>query len=316
MNLFTQENLFLRKINIRELSYFPKTPCDLHSTKSPQKIIIRKDSSINVDLIKGLVDKQTFEFFYQRKDHQKISHKALETFLETSRRFSSGSREQNFKRVIYLFTNHQQHLYKNPFDSDVLLNHLKMLKILSKVIFQNKNILNNFFRDFKKLKFDYLQAQPINSSFFLFLFLNELDIFDHKYNEELFFTSILKDIGMSLVDKNTLNKSELSEREKKMIDKHGQFSKKILSSTQFFSPSQLKIIEHHHDFKNHHNLAYGLEILLISASDIICAMMSDRPFRKANTLYQSLDLVKHLFPKSHLLEFKALVNFSPKFFKK
>ena len=42
--------------------------------------------------------------------------------------------------------------------------------------------------------------------------------------------------------------------------------------------------------------------------------MSDRS-RKANTLYQSLDLVKHLFPKSHLLEFKALVNFSPKFFK-
>ena len=46
---------------------------------------------------------------------------------------------------------------------------------------------------------------------------------------------MLKDIGMSLVDKNTLKK-KLSEREKKMIDKHGQFSKKnIIFDTIFFS---------------------------------------------------------------------------------
>ena len=85
------------------------------------------------------------------------------------------------------------------------------------------------------MNFDYLQAQPIVSSIFLFQFLEEIKIFDHKYNEELFFTSILKDIGMAFIDKEILDKENIKKK-KEMIDKHGQFSKRILSSTNFFSP--------------------------------------------------------------------------------
>ena len=67
MELFTNEHIFLRRLNIRELSYLHKTPCLLTSTKSTHKITINKDTLINIDLIKSLVEKESFEFSYSKK---------------------------------------------------------------------------------------------------------------------------------------------------------------------------------------------------------------------------------------------------------
>ena len=145
--------------------------------------------------------------------------------------------------------------------------------------------------------------------------IHDAKIFDRPFNQSLILASFFKDIGMSLIDKNLLGKKSISLEEKKEIDKHPRYSKILCEQQLPMSITQLKLIEHHHDIKNE-KILFGPELTLLHASDVLCAMTSERPYRPKNSLYKSLEYLKHLIPNVHQEEFKVIVNFSSRFFLK
>jgi HD-GYP domain-containing protein (c-di-GMP phosphodiesterase class II) len=55
--------------------------------------------------------------------------------------------------------------------------------------------------------------------------------------------------------------------------------------------------------------------MMISVMDTVAAMITDRPFRKAESLYKSLDLIRLLIGEQYPQEFKLIVFYFKNFFK-
>jgi HD-GYP domain-containing protein (c-di-GMP phosphodiesterase class II) len=54
--------------------------------------------------------------------------------------------------------------------------------------------------------------------------------------------------------------------------------------------------------------------MLVTVMDVISAMISGRPYRKASSLYESLDLIKLLIADQYPQEFKLIVTYFRSFF--
>jgi HD-GYP domain-containing protein (c-di-GMP phosphodiesterase class II) len=55
--------------------------------------------------------------------------------------------------------------------------------------------------------------------------------------------------------------------------------------------------------------------MMISVMDTVAAMTTDRPFRKAESLFKSLDLIRLLIGDKYPQEFKLIVFYFRNFFK-
>ena len=144
---------------------------------------------------------------------------------------------------------------------------------------------------------------------------------------ELFFlTSYFKDIGMSAVPVEKYNDEHLTDDDKLLLASHPQLSVNILKGRVPLPPNHLKIIENHHIYstltnqmnlssKDDPNNIFGFETMMISVMDTVAAMTTDRPFRKAESLYKSLDLIRLLIGDKYPQEFKLIVFYFKNFFK-
>ena len=67
--------------------------------------------------------------------------------------------------------------------------------------------------------------------------------------------------------------------------------------------------------KDDPNNIFGFETMMISVMDTVAAMTTDRPFRKAESLFKSLDLIRLLIGDQYPQEFKLIVFYFKNFFK-
>ena len=134
---------------------------------------------------------------------------------------------------------------------------------------------------------------------------------------------------MSFIPREKFELANLSDFDKKLFADHADNSMRILEGRLPFNQSQLNLI------KNHHYLNYkiqslankdsyfaeeeflsGIESALMSSIDLLVAMTNDRPYRKADSPYKALELLKKVISDEYPQEFKALVLFIKNFMSK
>jgi len=113
------------------------------------------------------------------------------------------------------------------------------------------------------------------------------------------FGAALHDIGKLGVYENILNKpSELTEQEWEVVRSHPEIGANIIKNMKFLE-SACDLVRHHHerlDGKGYPDRLKGNEISLgariVAVADSFDAMTSDRPYRRAYSLEESVDQLK------------------------
>jgi putative nucleotidyltransferase with HDIG domain len=113
--------------------------------------------------------------------------------------------------------------------------------------------------------------------------------------EGIYFAGLLHDIGKILVDKHILNKpGSLDLTEYAEMSQHTRLGAEILSHIRFPWDQVLHTIRHHHDtpacqaFAKALQNGTGLATRIIGLVDAFDAMTTDRPYRKARTVRDSI----------------------------
>ncbi len=192
---------------------------------------------------------------------------------------------------------------------------------------RNKKLQPQFYESLQNENFHFTLAQPMLSSLMLLSFLQSIHLFHDKEVENLFLSSYLKDIGISMIPDSKYDLKTLSDRDKDMFASHADYSYDLLEGRVPLSKNYLTIVRNHH-FLNHKikDLALkrkssepetivGLESTLVAVFDIIVAMTSKRPFRSERSMYQTLEVVKKIMADDYPQEFRALVVFLKQFYR-
>jgi HD-GYP domain-containing protein (c-di-GMP phosphodiesterase class II) len=194
---------------------------------------------------------------------------------------------------------------------------------------ENKKHQPYFFHSLARENFHFTLSQPMLSSVLLLSFLQSIHLFHDKEVENLFLTSYLKDIGVSMIPDAKYDLKTLTPKDKELFANHADFSYELLEGRVPLSKNYLNIIKHHHFLNDRlkglgdkdrkgfadNEMIMGIESTLVAVFDILVAMTNDRPYRKGLSLYQSLEVIKKMMADEYPQEFKALVVFLKQFFK-
>lgn len=132
----------------------------------------------------------------------------------------------------------------------------------------------------------------------------ELGVKDSEELEAIKYGAILHDIGKIGIPESILNKpGKLTPEEFELMKKHTIFGEKIISTIPGWN-LVADIIRHHHENWDGSGYPDGLkngEISLraqiVSISDVFIALIEDRPYRKAMTIDEALDVIKSMVNK-------------------
>jgi HD-GYP domain-containing protein (c-di-GMP phosphodiesterase class II) len=327
--------LKLTPISIRELLFINDTPCDIYGLKnglfSP---LIGKNSFINKNILKELIEKGQVNLFVYHDDRQELVRYVQNSLGQISRSLSVGNPLDKARRLLNLLTITMSYLYQNPTDDELLAPQVQSAKNLAYFLLNNFHLHEPLYREYKKQKHHYIYSQPLISSILTLGVLKYSGLFNDSEIEGLFITSYFKDIGMSAIPIEKYDQQEeLDQDEKILLAGHAQHSAQILKGRGSFTPQQLAIIENHHSFsllpraesktKNEEKeeqadrFITGVESMIISTMDIIAAMTNERPYRKAANLFEALELNKKLIAERYPQEFRIIVSyFKSTFFNK
>ena len=129
-------------------------------------------------------------------------------------------------------------------------------------------------------------------------FATEMD-FNREAINQIRIAGLMHDIGKMGIDENILNKPEsLTSDEWQEIKRHPEIGYRILSSANEFSEMANYILQHHErwDGKGYPKGLKGKEISLqariIALADACDAITSDRPYRKALSVEESINEIK------------------------
>jgi hypothetical protein len=327
-----QQNLLgmkLRPIPVRNLAILEHALSDIFSFNNGAfELTIPAETPIHKNLISKLAKNGVKQLYIFEEDLVQLNHLIKEKMIKITRSLSIGDFEKNTKTQITLMSLHLNNLYQNPFNDENLDVQYKCTSNLAKLLIENKNLGSYLYAQLKKQNHHFIISQPILSSLLLLGYLKHLAVFQNSEMENLFITSMMKDLGISFVPQDKLNKSNLSTEEKKLFSLHPESSKSILSGRVPLSRNYLSIIENHHHFNpqitqiisniytQEHvpsNLV-GFETLVVAMMDILVAMTEGRPYRAKCSLFESLDLIKKLMIKEYPHEFKTLVIYLRQFF--
>lgn len=256
--------------------------------------------------------------------------KSLENALtKVTRSLSVGDPLENGTRDLKLLSLNLSGLYDNPHNDELLMLQFQSTQNLSKFLLENKKFLPNYYENLTKENFHFTLAQPMLSSLLLLSFLQATHLFHDKEIENLFLTSYLKDIGVSMIPNDKYDIRALTTRDQELFAHHADFSFDLLDGRIPLSKNYLSIIKHHHFLNNkikslvsrekiketEPEMIFGLESTLIAVFDILVAMTNERPYRKRMSLYQALDIIKRMMADDYPQEFRALVIFLKQFYK-
>lgn len=301
------------KVSLKEILFFTHSPCNFFTEKNLFTPCISQGQKISKNFFVQLASQKNLDLLWRKDDSNNFNLFIKKEIIEICKKFSHGSPIHNGLRLLNLCLLHQKSVYKDPFNKETLQEYHQITKLISEVFNNSQKYIPEIFQKFTKIDHYYLHSQPIKATLIFSHLLEESKVFEKKFNQSLFITSLLKDIGMSLVDKNVLDSKTLGEKQKLEIHNHSHFSYLLCKDGLHLSTTQLNLIKHHHDIKSE-KILFGPELIFLHFSDVLSAMISDRPYRPKNSLYKALELIKISTPASNKEEFKFLVNFSTKFF--
>jgi len=291
--------------------------------------VIAGGSVPSKDQIAGLIKSSHKEVYLYSDDILEIK-KSLEIALtKITRSLSVGDPFDNGSKHIKLLSLNLGGLYQNPHSDEQLMLQFQSTQNLGKFLLENKKFQPHFFHNLQKENFHFTLTQPMLSSVLLLSFLQSIHLFHDKEMENLFLTSYLKDIGLSMIPIDKYDLKTLTTRDQELFANHADFSFDLLEGRVPLSKNYLTIIRYHHflndkikEFISRENaghkkpeIIFGLESTLVSVFDILVAMTSDRPYRRGLSLYQSLEIIKKMMADDYPQEFKALVIFLKQFYK-
>ncbi|MCK5883452.1 MAG: hypothetical protein KAG61_07170 [Bacteriovoracaceae bacterium] len=320
-------NFKLTTVSIREVMLLEFAPCDIFvSDGGPYRIFFYQGNTISSDAIKELLHSGSTLLFVREESYQNIIALLQESLSKVTRALSIGNPLENAKKQMNLLTICLGHLYDSPTDDQKLNLVFQSIKNLVSFLSKNPKLHFEIYRDYQSQKHHFIFAQPMLSSIFLLGILQQSRLLSPKEIESLFLTSYFKDLGMSAIPIEKYNSPVLSKVDKKLFSKHPEISVDLLSGRVQLAPSYLKIIENHHSFsllgtgdfnpeETFDNFIGGFETMIVSTSDIIAAMISERPYRSATSLYDALELIRVLIAESYPTEFKYIVHYFRQFFK-
>lgn len=319
--------LKLTPVSVREIMLLEYSPCDIYvADYGPYKIHFYRGTQISSELIKELLYAGHAQLFVRDDDYPGLIEKLQTRLKNVTRSLSIGNPLENAKLQMKLLTLSLGHLYESPTDNQRLNVIFQSIKNLVQFLIANPKYHFELYNDYQAQKHHFILAQPMLSSIFLLGILQQSCLLSYKEIESLFLTSYFKDIGMSVIPIEKYNAPELSETDKKLFAKHPKLSVNLLEGRVPLAPSYLKIIEHHHTFsllgvsefdpeEKYDKMIGGFETMIVSTTDIIAAMISDRPYRSASSLYDSLELIRILISENYPSEFKFIVHYFRQFFK-
>jgi len=276
----------------------------------------------------ALIDNSFKEVYLYSEDYDQIKSSLQAALIKVTRSLSIGDPVDNGQKNIKLLCLHQDTLYKDPHNDEVLTLQFQSSLNLGKFLINNKKDHSQFYQNLVQDNFHYLVSQPMLCSILLLSYLQSTKLFQDKEIEKLFLTSYFKDIGLSLIPTAQYDVINLGKYEIELFSRHTDFSFDLLDGRVPLSKNYLQMIKDHHFLndrlkeiaKSHKGeqlppMTYGLETVLIGVFDLMVAMTTDRPYRKGVSVYKSLEVVKRLMIDDYPQEFKALVYFLKQFYK-
>lgn len=323
-------SLKLRAILVGELYLSRKLAHPVYIFKDGVFLPVISEGTVpSKDQINALIKNQQREVYVYREDQQEIKKNLETALIKVTRSLSVGDPLENGTKDIKLLSLNLGGLYENPHSDELLMLQFQSTQNLSKFLLENKKLQPFFFQNLTKENFHFTLAQPMLSSILLLSFLQSIHLFHEKELENLFLASYLKDIGFSMIPDLKFDQKSLSPKDQELFANHADFSFDLLDGRIPLSKNYLNIIRHHHFLNDkmkimasrelrsnpENEMLMGLESTLVAVFDILVAMINERPYRKSQSLYQSLEVIKKMMADDYPQEFKALVVFLKQFFK-
>lgn len=291
--------------------------------------VISEASVPNKEQITGLIKNAIKEVYVYPEDLSEIKTNLEAALIKITRSLSVGDPLENGTKDLKLLSLNLSGLYQNPHSDELLMLQFQSSQNLSKFLLENKKHQPQLFSNLTRENFHFTLSQPMLSSVLLLSFLQSIHLFHDKEIENLFLTSYLKDIGIAMIPDLKYDLKSLTPRDKELFANHADFSFDLLEGRIPLSKNYLNIIKHHHFLndrmkgivsnekksESETEMIMGLESTLVSVFDILVAMTTERPYRKGQSLYQSLEVIKKMMADDYPQEFKALVIFLKQFFK-
>jgi putative nucleotidyltransferase with HDIG domain len=155
-----------------------------------------------------------------------------------------------------------------------------------------------------ELKDPYTKGHCDNVGRYALLIADKLGLTEDK-KQEIKYGSWLHDCGKIGVPEAILNyPGKLNEQEMKIIKKHPEWGADVARRAQL-SNTIVNIILHHHEAYDGSGYPYGLkgeliplEARIVSLADVYDALTSDRPYRKAHSLEQAIEIMASMTGKA------------------
>lgn len=332
-NSYTEQNrlsLKLKPILVGELYLAKKLKHPVFIFKNGAFYPVINEASVPTkDQINTLIKNSHREVYVFPEDIQDIKKNLESALIKVTRSLSVGDPIENGTKDLKLLSLNLGGLYENPHNDELLMLQFQSSQNLSKFLLENKKYQPYFFQNLIRENFHFTLSQPMLSSVLLLSFLQSIHLFHDKEVENLFLSSYLKDIGISMIPGDKYDLKTLTTKDQELFANHADFSFDLLEGRVPLSKNYLTIIKHHHFLndkmkdllvkdkkkKNEPDIIFGIESTLVSVFDILVAMTTDRPYRKGMSLYQSLELIKKMMADDYPQEFKALVVFLKQFYK-
>lgn len=314
-------------LSVREAVYLDIAPTDIYMSEDDIfKIVFREGMFIDSAVLRDLINSNNIDLFVEEVNYYKISEKLQDNLRKITRSLSIGDPLTNAIKQANILTITLADLYEDPTDNAKLTLQFQSVKNMVLFLSQHPKIHADLYKAFTAKRHHYIYAQPFLSSLFVLGILQQSKLLSLKELESLFLTSYFKDFGMCTIPIEKYNEPNLSDKDKKLFSKHPDISVSLLSGRVPLAPSYLKIIKAHHTFslltvdeydtkEDYDKFIGGFETMVIAVSDIIAAMISERPYRNATSLFDALELVKVLIAESYPQEFKYIVLYFRQFFK-
>lgn len=314
--------LKLTPIHIRELLYITNVPFNVFALNhNIYEIVIQAGQTLDKITLKEFIHKGFMTLYIEDNDKPKLIENQKENLRGSTRSLSIGDPIEKGKRQFALLTINLGHFYEDTSNDDSLALLTQSTKNLFQFLYGNPTIHRILFDEYIKQHHHYIFAQPLISSLFLLGALKQSRSLGEKEIENLFLTSYFKDVGMSAIPTAKYDSQNLSDQDKILLLKHPTLSVNILEGRLPLRPTYLKIIENHHLFTLLGNkmaptedILSGFETMMISITDVISAMVSERPYRPSLPVFRSLEYVKLLIADQYPSEFRLLVNYFRQFY--
>jgi hypothetical protein len=289
--------------------------------------VLAANEGITSDFIRDYAQNISSEIFIRNVDYEQLNEKLKEHLVKLTRSLSLGDPLKNSTRHVNLLSLQMQNLYKDPFNDELLNNQFQSTKNLSSLLFNNKNIHRQLYKNASKQNYHYTVMQPLLSSILLLSFTQHTQMFTEKEMQQLFLTSYFKDIGMSFIPREKFEQAHLSDVDKALFAEHAQNSMELLEGRVPLSKTHLFMIQNHHylnyiiqakargiELDDDAMILTGVESMLLSAMDILVAMTTKRPYRDPVTAYRALEFLKRVVSDEYPQEFRTLVMYLKHFF--